>query len=673
MARSAPEIDQLPTGPGVYVFKDAAGTVIYVGKAVNLRSRVRQYFSLADERPTVRFLVERIRQVDTTVTDNEAEALLLENTLIKKHQPRYNIQLRDDKDYVSLRINAGHEWPMVNVIRRPQPEPGSLTFGPYSSAGAVRETLRFLRRTFPLRTCRDTTLYNRTRPCLEYQIGRCVAPCVGYVTQEEYRRLQDQVVLFLKGRNTELRGQLDDEMRIAAAKEEFEKAAKLRDRLRAVERVLEEQKVDSHDESDRDVFGFYREADRGAVSVLSVRGGRLVENRTFLFDESAEEDAELLTNFVVQYYAEREVPPEVLLAKDLPEEAALAEVLEQARHAKVVLRTPQRGAKKDLVAMAGTNAESAFRRTHDRETGVRRDLESLSRALDLVGPPQRLECVDLSMIQAGSPPAGGSLARKGPHGRAPVGAVVTFIDGQPSKELYRRFHIKDLAAIAQAGQELSDFAMMKEVLSRRFARAGVPRSVGRSASLRASDSPLASGSVVDPASAEGPWALPDLMVVDGGKAQLQVAEAVLVELGITGLPLCAIAKDPEHGKAKGPSEERVFVPGRANPVSFQREKGGMFLLQRIRDEAHRFAITFHRKTRNRATLRSALDSIPGIGDTRRKALLRHFGSAKKVAAATLDELVEAPAMSRSAAEAVYRWFHKGGGEAEPDSGPEGQA
>lgn len=646
--RGAPDTEQLPTGPGVYVFKDASGRVIYVGKAVNLRSRVRQYFSLSDERPTVRFLVERIANVETIVTDNEAEAILLENTLIKKHQPRYNIQLRDDKDFVSLRINASHEWPMVNVIRRPAPDPGSLTFGPYSSAGAVRETLRFLRRTFPLRTCRDTTLYNRTRPCLEYQIGRCVAPCVGYVTQEEYRRLQDQVVLFLKGRNTELKDQLDHDMRVAAAREEFEKAAKLRDRLKAVERVLEEQKVDSHDESDRDVFGFYREADRGAVAVLSVRGGRLVENRHYLFDESAEEDGELLTNFVVQYYAEREVPPEVLLARELPELSALAEVLEQARQAKVALRTPQRGAKKDLVAMAGSNAESVFRRTHDKETGVRRDLESLARALDLVGPPNRMECVDLSMIQ----------------GSAPVGAIVVFVDGQPAKELYRRFHIKDLAAIAAAGQELSDFAMMKEVLSRRFAKASAASRGGPLASL-AKEGP-------DPASAEGPWALPDLLVVDGGKGQLQVAEAVLVELGITGLPLCAIAKDPEHGKAKGPSEERIFVPGRANPVAFQREKGGMFLLQRIRDEAHRFAITFHRQTRRRSTLRSALDSIPGIGDTRRKALLRHFGSAKKVALATLDELLEVPAMSRGAAEAVYRWFHRAGETPAENAEGEGQ-
>ena len=650
MTRELPETDQLPTGPGVYVFKDAAGRVIYVGKAVNLRSRVRQYFTLADERPTVRFLVERIASVETTVTDNEAEAILLENTLIKKYQPRYNIQLRDDKDFVSLRINASHEWPMVNVIRRPGPEPGSLTFGPYSSAGAVRETLRFLRRTFPLRTCRDTTLYNRTRPCLEYQIGRCVAPCVGYVTQAEYRGLMDQVVLFLKGRNKELRGTLEHDMRVAAAEEEFEKAAKLRDRLRAVERVLEEQKVDTHDESDRDVFGFYREADRGAVAVLCVRGGRLVENRTFLFDESAEEDAELLTTFVVQYYAAgREIPPEVLVpflgaapvaetpaaeAEDGP--PALAEVLATAREARVDVRTPQRGAKRDLVAMAGSNAESAFRRTHDKAAGVRRDLESLARALDLVGPPHRMECVDLSMIQ----------------GRAPVGAVVAFVDGQPAKDLYRRFHIKDLAAVAAAGQELSDFAMMKEVLTRRFARAQ------------------------DPASQEGPWALPDLLVVDGGKAQLQIAEAVLVEMGITGLPLCAIAKDPEHGKAKGPSQERVFVPGRANPVPFHREKGGLFLLQRIRDESHRFAITFHRQTRKKTTLRSSLDSIPGIGDTRRKALLRHFGSAKKVAMATLDELIAAPSMSKDAAEAVFRWYHRAGegpGERETRDHTEGKA
>ncbi|MGH7124046.1 MAG: excinuclease ABC subunit UvrC, partial [Stellaceae bacterium] len=378
---AAPELDHLPTNPGVYVFKDGAGVVLYIGKAANLRSRVKQYYAGTDERPTVRFLMARVRTVDTTVTDTAAEALLLENTLIKRHQPRYNIQLRDDKDYVSLRINASHEWPMVYVIRRPGPEPGSLTFGPYSSAGAVRDTLRFLRRTFPLRTCRDSTLYARTRPCLEYQIGRCVAPCVGYVTQPEYRALMDQVVLFLKGRNTELLTQLRAQMKEAAAAQEYEKAARLRDRITAVERVLEEQKVDSHSEADRDVFGFHREGDRGAFASLQIRGGRLVESRTWLFDETADDDRELLSNAVLQFYGgEREVPPEVLLPRETEDLDAIAEVLEAARGAKVRVVTPQRGGKKDLMAMASSNAESAFRRTHDADAAARRDLESLARA-----------------------------------------------------------------------------------------------------------------------------------------------------------------------------------------------------------------------------------------------------------------------------------------------------
>ena len=611
-----PDLDQLPTNPGVYVFKDGSGVVLYVGKAANLRSRVKQYYAGTDERPTVRFLMNRVSTVDTTVVDTLSEALLLENTLIKRFQPRYNIQLRDDKDYVSLRINATHEWPMVYSIRRPAPEPGSLTFGPYSSAGAVRDTLRFLRRTFPLRTCRDSTLYARSRPCLEYQIGRCVAPCVDYVTPEDYRALMDQVVLFLKGRNTELLGALRTQMKDASVAQDFEKAAKLRDRIRAVERVLEEQKVDSHDEVDRDVFGYYRQGDRGAFAALQIRGGRLVESKTWLFDETADDEAGLLSNFLLQFYAEREVPPEIFLPRETEEYDALSEVLEAARGAKVRLLTPQRGAKKDLVAMASTNAESTYRRMHDADASARRDMESLARALDLEVAPARIECVDNSMFQGGSP----------------VGAVVAFVDGKPEKKLYRRFHIKDLAAIQAQNQEMSDFAMMREVLTRRFKRAMEPDA--------------------------GTWALPDLLVIDGGKGQLNIAIAVLEELGIVDLPVCSLAKDQEHGKAKGPSEERVFVPGRLNPVAMEREKGGLFLLQRIRDESHRFAINFHRSTRKKGTLRSALDDIPGIGDTRRKALLRHFGSARAIAAATLEELAAAPTMNATTAGQVFRFFQE---------------
>jgi excinuclease ABC subunit C len=610
------DIDGLPTGPGVYLFKDAKGEVIYVGKAVNLRSRVRQYVAGQDARPTVSFLMSRATSVETTVTDTDAEAILLENNLIKKHHPRYNIQLRDDKDYVSLRINAGHQWPMVSVVRRPPPDKTSLTFGPYSSAGAVRETLRFLRKTFPLRTCRDTVLYNRARPCLEYQIGRCVAPCVDYVTTDEYKKLVDEVELFLRGKNAELQSLLKEEMREASGAQQYEKAAKLRDRLAAVERVLSEQKVASHDGVDRDVFGFYREGDRGAVNVLSVRGGRMVGSRNFVFDETAAEDAEVMTSVIAQFYSTREVPAEVLLPRESPDIEALGQLLGSTRGGSVDVATPQRGGKKDLVAMASSNAESAFRREHDEQASVRRDLESLARALDLEGPPARVECVDLSMIQ----------------GRAPVGAVVAFVDGRPAKDLYRRFHIKDL-------REMSDFAMMHEVLTRRFKRALEPDA--------------------------GPWAPPDLLLVDGGKAQLSIAEAVLSELGIVDLPLAALAKDPEHGKAKGPSEERVFVPGRTNPVEFRREKGGMFLLQRVRDEAHRFAITFHRQTRQKSTLRSALDEIPGIGETRRRSLLRHFGSARKVMSATVDELAAAPSMNRATAVKVHRHFHRDGA-AEPE-------
>ncbi len=611
------DIDTLPTSPGVYLFRDASGRVIYVGKAASLRSRVRQYFAGGDERPTVAFLVAKTAAVETTVTDNEAEALLLENTLIKKHQPRYNLRLRDDKEFVSLRINAGHEWPMLSVVRRPKPDKASLTYGPYSSAGSVRETLRFLRRTFPLRTCEDTMLYHRTRPCLEYQIGRCVAPCVDYVSREEYRRLVEQVDLFLRGKNAELLERLESEMRAAAEAQSFEKAARLRDRLQAVERVLEEQKLTTHEEADRDVFGLHREGERGVIAALSIRGGRLVGTQTFVFEETAAADDELLSSFLLQYYGTREIPPEALLPRETPEVEVMQELLSRTRGTKVEVRTPQRGGKRDLVKLADANAASAFRRAFDASASARRDLESVARALDLEGPPARIECVDLSTIQ----------------GKAPVGAVVVFVDGKPTKELYRRFHVRDLETVRAAGQELSDFSMMREVLSRRFRR-----------------------SALAPAN-EGTWALPDLLVVDGGKGQLGIAEAVLAELGIAGVRLAALAKDPAHGKAKGSAEERVFVPGRANPVPFQRERGGLFLLQRIRDEAHRFAIAFHRQTRGASTLRSALDLVPGIGETRRRALLAAFGSARRVAEATVEELTKAPSMTRAAAEAVHRHFH----------------
>lgn len=610
----------IPSEPGVYLFKDGAGAVIYVGKAVSLRSRVRSYFGSGDSRPTVEFLRARIADVDTIVTTTNTEAVLLENNLIKKHQPRYNIQLRDDKDYVSLTVNVDHPWPMVSVVRRPKPSPGLHVYGPYASAGAVRETLDFLRRTFPLRTCSDHTLYNRTRPCLEYQIKRCVAPCVGYVEEHEYRQLVHQVELFLRGQNTELVRELRDSMKAAADALEFEKAAFLRDRLFAVEKTLERQRVFAHGGGDRDVFGYWREGDRGVVQVLTIRGGQLTGSRGYPFREVADDNEALLSSFLMQYYAARDVPAQVILPLDIEDREVLAEILAEERGKKVELIIPQRGEKNDLVGMAMTNARLELKRATDEEAALARDLESVARALNLPDPPHRMECVDLSNIS----------------GTNAVGAVVTFIDGKPATEYYRHYRIRDT-------EEINDYNCMREVLERRFRRA-----------LESTTSDT--------------WEVPDLLVVDGGRGQVSVAVAVLEDLGLPQVPVAGVAKARDEdgtvrrGRARAArsiqEEDRVFVPKRSNPVSFRSERGGLFLLQRLRDEAHRFAITYHRKRRKKSTLRSALDDISGIGPAKRKALLAHFGSVKAIAEASEDDLTAVPGLTRKLAKRIREHLNR---------------
>lgn len=618
----AEKLEKIPAEPGVYLFEDEAGAVIYVGKAVNLRSRVRSYFNASsDTRYTIQFLKARIADIETVVTTNNTEAVLLENNLIKKHQPRYNIKLRDDKDYVSLTINTDHTWPMVRVVRRPKPRPGLQVYGPYASASGVRETLDFLRRTFPLRTCTDHTLNNRSRPCLEYQIKRCVAPCVGYVSEAEYADLVRQVELFLRGRNTELVKKLKRSMKDASDSEQFEKAAFLRDRLFAVEKTLEKQRVFAHGGRDRDVVGYWREGDRAVVQVLTIRGGQLTGSRGFGFDEVADEDDALLTSFLVQYYGKRQPPRQLLLPIDPEDGDALAEILSEARGKKVEVLVPQRGEKNDLVEMAMSNARTELQRMTDEEQALLRDLESLTRALDLEKIPRRIECVDLSNIS----------------GTNAVGAVVTFVDGKPATEYYRHYRI-------QQTEEINDYTCMREVLGRRFRRA------------------LAATTT------EG-WEAPDLLVVDGGRGQVAVAVAVLEELGLPQIPVAGIAKARDEGgkvrrgRARAPHSEaeddRIFVPGRANPVSFRSERGGLFLVQRLRDEAHRFAINYHRTRRKKSTLRSALDDVPGIGPARRRALLSHFGSVKAIAAASIEQLIEVPGMSSELAHRVREHLKRG--------------
>jgi excinuclease ABC subunit C len=597
----------MPAQPGVYLMKDREGAVLYVGKAKNLRSRVRSYFRKSgDGRYRMQFLIPNVEDIEFLVTDTEKEALILENTLIKQHKPRFNVNFRDDKAYVNLRLDPRERYPRLTVVRRPARD-GALYFGPYASSQAVRETLRTLSRIFPLRLCTDHVFNARTRPCLYYQIHRCSAPCVpGYVTDEEYRAIVEQTALFLRGRDEELLKMLYAQMHEASAALRFEEAGRLYRRIRAIERTLERQKVTSAQDRDQDVFGFFREADQVEIQRLTVRGGKLLGGKSDLFSGQLSSDAEILESYINQYYADgHEIPEEILLPFELEGRDGLAELLGERRGKRVSVLVPERGEKRGLVAMANKNAELSFRARRERERSQQALLQQLQERLHLRNFPRRIECFDMSNIQ----------------GANPVGAMVVFTDGEPDKARYRKFQVKTVRGP-------DDFASMYEVLSRRYARA-----------LEEDD-------------------LPDLIVVDGGKGQLNIAQAVLWELGIEGPDLISIAKSrlkPQPGNAdKRRTDERLFLPGRKNPVILPANSPALFLLQRMRDEAHRFAITYHKARRAKATVHSALDDLPGIGPKRRRALLQHFGSVRALAEASPEAIQAVAMVSRRLAEAILQ-------------------
>ncbi|MGH7787989.1 MAG: excinuclease ABC subunit UvrC [Candidatus Binatia bacterium] len=597
------KLETLPARPGVYLLKDRHGKVIYVGKARSLRSRVRTYFRGGDERMQVAFLMQRVTDFDSLVTASEKEALILENNLIKQYKPRYNIRLKDDKSYVSVKVTVQDAWPRVLVTRKIVKD-GSRYFGPYHSAYSVRETLDTLRKVIPLRTCNDAVFRNRARPCLEYQIKRCLAPCVLPVDRDEYERHLREAMLLLGGKRVELIDQLRRDMQAAAEGERFEDAARLRDRLRAIEKTQERQQAVSHGGNDQDIFGIYREGGFIEAQVLFVRQGKLTGNQAYQLDDFELPDQEVLAALVTQFYqGERYLPDEVLLPIELEDLAVRAEYLSERKGRRVEVLYPQRGDRVRLLEMARENAAQSFRERQDGERQYERTSDELRRRLHLRNAPKRIECFDISNFQGG-------LA---------VGSMVTFDEGQPDKSGYRRFRIKTVV-----GQD--DFGMMFEVLRRRFERA---RRDG---------------------------AYPDLLVVDGGKGQLNVAVAVLKELGIDQVDAVGLAKMRVTRAARETeierSDERVFLPGRANPVVLRRNANALFLLQRLRDEAHRFAITYHRSLRGKERLRSVLDSIPGVGAERRGRLLRAFGSVKRMRAATVEELAAVPGITAALAVAV---------------------
>jgi excinuclease ABC subunit C len=619
------KLEALPTGPGVYLMKDRRGEVIYVGKALNLRARVRSYFGRSsDTRAFVPILEGLLGDVETVVVSNEKEALLLENELIKRHQPRFNVLLKDDKNYICLRLDHSQAYPRLEVVRRFEAD-GAQYFGPYASASSIRETLRIVNRYFQLRTCSDHVLANRKRPCLLYQIGRCPAPCVHPVQHEEYHRHVEEVALFLEGKASELTTSLKQRMKAEAKELHFEEAAHVRDQLFAIERSLERQTAVSSEPLDQDVFAYHREADRFLVYVLYVRQGRLNGGQAFPFRGQEFPDTELLLSFVNLYYGEGNLVPDEVLLPGVPEEEvdALAELLGDRRKRRVRVLVPRRGERARLLDMARANAAQAVqeqRRSQKETEGV---LERLTDVLGLRHLPRRIECFDISHFQ----------------GAAVVGSAVAMLDGELDKSHYRRFRVK-----LTRGQD--DFASIHEVVSRRLRRG-----------LAEAD-------------------LPDLLVIDGGKGQLAAAHAAMRDTGVTALDVVGLAKareldGPDREAPVVRSPERVFVLGRKDAVVLRQNAPELFLLTRLRDEAHRFAIGYQQKLMRRRNFQSVLEDIPGVGAGRRRALLRHFGSLKRVRAATLEELSQAEGISVALAARIHEGLHAPvRGASEQDEGGE---
>jgi len=587
------KVDALPRGPGVYLFKDERARVIYVGKAADLRTRVRSYLgSTGDGRMATPFLARRIRDVDFILTGNEKEALLLESTLIKRHRPRYNVRLRDDKAYLCIRVDTRHAWPRVHMVRRFKKD-GALYFGPYSSAKAVRRTIRTLGAIYPLRLCTDRTLETRDRPCLYHQLKRCCAPCVDYVTPEEYRPMVDGMLELLRGRTHGLIREMKDKMAEASGRLEYERAASLRDQIEALERTTQAQRVATPDLEDRDAIGLARRGEVATATVLHVREGRVLSKRTLSFKTILPDGAVLGKVLATIYRPGRLVPPEILLPAP-PEDAEQLEAeLRERRGGAVRFKLPQKGRGRALLDLAQSNADEAVRDAEGDETQRSLLVDELRRRLDLERTPARIECFDISTIQ----------------GAQTVGSRVVFQDALPDKDGYRRFKIRTVA-----GQD--DFASLREVLKRRFGRADVP---------------------------------PDLIVVDGGAGQLAEVLKVVPE----GIAVIGLAK-ARTLKGGGRKLERVYQPGRRTPVALPPDAPETYLLARIRDEAHRFAIEYHRRLRRKRTVKSALDDIAGLGPRRRTALLRAFGSAAGVKEAGFEEL-RAAGMPENVAQAILDW------------------
>ena len=583
------QLKQLPTNPGVYLLRDAEGGILYVGKAANLHNRVRSYFSSGQKlSPKLQRLITRVNDIDFFVTASEQEALILELNLIKRHRPRYNVRLKDDKTFPYLKINLNEDWPRVHITRRWE-EDGGRYFGPFASAKSVRQTLKVIKGIFPFRSCSKTITGTDSRPCLEYHIWHCLAPCIGAVNRQEYAEVINQVILFLEGKQERVRQELESKMKKAAEALDFEKAALLRDQIQAVDRVIEGQRIATTVRGEQDVIAFATDKDQAYVQVFFIRSSKLIGRESFVLQGTQYEDPyQIMTSFIKQFYASSPyIPPLILLQYPVEDTAVIENWLQSKKGAKVHIQVPSRSNKRQLVKIVAENAAQGLEQLKIKQlatpTLLATALDEIKSELRLPRFPSRMECYDISNIQ----------------GKAAVGSMVVFDNGKPKPSHYRRFRIRTVSGA-------DDYAMLQEVLKRRFKR-----------------------SSPETGTATDTWAiLPDLVLIDGGKGQLNTARAAMREAGAESIPTASLAKE----------NEAVFIPQKTEPIILPRSSPGLQLLQRLRDEAHRFAIGYYQKVHKRETFASALDTVPGIGPKRKRALLKQFGSVRAIQEASIDDL-----------------------------------
>jgi excinuclease ABC subunit C len=596
------QLKALPAMPGVYLFKDKEGKIIYVGKAANLNSRIRSYFGAPSKLPfKVQRLQSKTEDLEFVVTNSEQEALLLECNLIKKYSPRYNVRLKDNKTFPYLKIDINEDWPGVSVTRRVQKD-GARYFGPFANAGSVRKTLRLIKKIFPYRSCSKQIDGKDKRPCLDYYIGRCLGPCIGAVEKQEYHDVIDEVILFLHGKQEFIIRELNKRMKSAAQQLQFEKAALLRDQIKAIEEVIEGQKIATTLQGEKDIIGLAQNEKQAYVELLSIRNNKLIGRDHFTMEGvQGESPGQITTSFVKQYYSSASyIPPLILLQHPVDEAEVLSEWLGKQRGGRVKLQVPQRGDKKKLVDTAAENAVQGLQLTQAQEMKtevITSGLRELKNKLRLPKMPRRIECYDISNIQ-------GALA---------VGSMVILEKGRPKPAHYRRFRIKTVVGA-------DDYAMIQETLRRRFKRG---------------------------LTGKGTWAItPDLVLIDGGKGQLNAALELRRELGLDAVPMASLAKE----------NEEVFIAGNAQPVYIAKDSPALHILQRARDEAHRFAISYHKKLRHKEGIASVLDDIPGIGPKRKKALLRKFGSIKAIKEASSEEISQTEGITPALAQKINKYL-----------------